>query len=133
MCSRRITRKCRLKAGPASTLNQHCCRVFAWLTSPAALKLPTCRPPQYTSLHAIELATTNTNQTLMTFSDVAGGDIILPNCRRQQTFRPPPVLLGTGCSGKYHVSPVSILGHCFDVVSLGKALHLHLTQVSMTT
>ena len=32
--------------------------------------------------------------------------------------------------------PLSILGNCFDVVSLGKALHpqmLHLTQVKMST
>ena len=32
----------------------------------------------------------------------------------------------------YHVSPLSILRHCFDVVSLGKALHpqmIHLTHV----
>ena len=36
-------------------------------------------------------------------------------------FRIP---LGAGFSEKYHVSPLSILGHCFDVVSLGKALHL---------
>ena len=34
-------------------------------------------------------------------------------------FRIP---LGAGFSGKYHVSPLSILGHCFDIVSLGKAL-----------
>ena len=34
------------------------------------------------------------------------------------------------------VSPLSILGHCFDVVSLAKALNpqmLHLTQVKMST
>ena len=40
-------------------------------------------------------------------------------------FRIP---LGAG----YHVSPLSILGHYFDVVSLDKTLHphmLHLTQV----
>ena len=33
---------------------------------------------------------------------------------------------------KYHASPLSILGHYFDVVSLGKTLYphmLHLTQV----
>ena len=44
-------------------------------------------------------------------------------------FRIP---LGAGFSEKYHVSPLSILGHYFDVVSLGKALYphlLHLTQV----
>ena len=44
-------------------------------------------------------------------------------------FRIP---LGAGFSEKYHVSPLSILGHYLDVVSLGNALHphmLHLTQV----
>ena len=44
-------------------------------------------------------------------------------------FRIP---LGAGFSEKYHVSPLSILGHYFDVVSLGKTLYphmLHLTQV----
>ena len=44
-------------------------------------------------------------------------------------FRIP---LGAGFSEKYHVSPLSILEHYFDVVSLGKALYphmLHLTQV----
>ena len=48
-------------------------------------------------------------------------------------FRIP---LGIGFSGKYHVSPLSMLGHCFEVVSLGKALNpqmLHLTQVKMST
>ena len=48
-------------------------------------------------------------------------------------FRIP---LGAEFSEKYHVSPFSILGHCEDVVSLGKALHpqmLHLTQVKMST
>ena len=43
---------------------------------------------------------------------------------------------GAGFSEKYHVSPLSILGHCFYVVSLGKALGpqmLHLTQVRMST
>ena len=48
-------------------------------------------------------------------------------------FRIP---LGAGISEKYHVSPFSILGHCFDVVSSGKALYpqmLHLTQVKMST
>ena len=42
---------------------------------------------------------------------------------------------GTGFSDKYHVSPLSILGHCFYVISLGKALHpqmLHLTQLKMS-
>ena len=35
-----------------------------------------------------------------------------------------------------HVPLLSILGHCFEVVSLGKAHHpqmLHLTQVKMST
>ena len=48
-------------------------------------------------------------------------------------FRIP---LGAEFSEKYHVSPLSILGHCFDVVSLGKAFNpqmLHLTQVEMST
>ena len=43
-----------------------------------------------------------------------------------------PAVLGARFSEKYHVSPHSILGHCFDVVSLGKALYphmLHLTRV----
>ena len=46
------------------------------------------------------------------------------------------ILLGAVFSEKYHVSPLSILGHCFDVASLGKALNhqvLHLTQVKMST
>ena len=37
---------------------------------------------------------------------------------------------------KYHVSLLSMLGHCFDVVSLGKALNpqmLNLIQVKMST
>ena len=44
--------------------------------------------------------------------------------------------LDAGFSEKYHVSSLSILGHCFDVVSLGKALNpqmLHLTEVNMST
>ena len=48
-------------------------------------------------------------------------------------FRIP---LGAGFSEKYHVSPLSIFGHCFNVVSLGQALNsqmLHLTQVKMST
>ena len=48
-------------------------------------------------------------------------------------FRTP---LGAEFSEKYHVSPLLILGYCFDVVSLGKALHpqmLHLTQIKMST
>ena len=47
-------------------------------------------------------------------------------------FRIP---LGAGFSEKY-VTPLSILGLCFNVVSLGKALNpqmLHLTQVKMST
>ena len=39
--------------------------------------------------------------------------------------------LGAGFSEKYHVSPLLILGHCFDVVSLGNVLHpqmLHLAE-----
>ena len=46
------------------------------------------------------------------------------------------IRLGAGFSEKYHVSPLSMLGHCFDVVSLGKALNpqmLDLTQVKMST
>ena len=46
------------------------------------------------------------------------------------------ILLDAGYSEKYLVSPLSILGHCFDVVSLGKALSpqmLHLTHVKMKT
>ena len=48
-------------------------------------------------------------------------------------FRIP---LGAGFSEKYNVSPLSILGHCFDVVTLGRILNpqmLHLTQVKMST
>ena len=44
-------------------------------------------------------------------------------------FRIP---LDAGFSEKYHVSPLSILGHYFDVASFGKTLYpymLHLTQV----
>ena len=44
-------------------------------------------------------------------------------------FRTP---LGAGLSEKYQGYTFSILGHCFDVVSLGKALDphmLHLTQL----
>ena len=40
--------------------------------------------------------------------------------------------LGAGFSEKYHVSPLSILGHYFDGVSLDKAIYphmLHLAQV----
>ena len=48
-------------------------------------------------------------------------------------FRIP---LGAEFSEKYHISPLSNLGHCYDVVSSGKALHpqmLHLTQVKIST
>ena len=48
-------------------------------------------------------------------------------------FRIP---LGGGFLGKYHVSPLSMFGHCFDVLALGKAPNpqmLHLTQVKMST
>ena len=34
--------------------------------------------------------------------------------------------LGAGFPEKYHVSPLSILGYCFDVVSLGKTLSLQI-------
>ena len=47
-------------------------------------------------------------------------------------FRIP---LGAKFSEEYHVSPLSILGHFQDVVSLGEALYsqmLHLTQVKMS-
>ena len=46
------------------------------------------------------------------------------------------IQLGAGFSEKYHVSLLLILGHCFDVVSLGKVRStkmLHLTQVKMST
>ena len=48
-------------------------------------------------------------------------------------FRIP---LGAEFSEKYHVSPLSILRHCFNVVFLGKALDpqmLHLILVKMST
>ena len=57
----------------------------------------------------------------------------LPMSLSAVRFRVP---LGAEFSEKYHVSPLSILGHCYDVVSLCKALHpqmLHLTQVKMST
>ena len=53
----------------------------------------------------------------------------LPMSLSAVRFRIP---LGAGFSEKYHVSPLSILGHYFDVASLGKTLYphmLHLTQV----
>ena len=46
------------------------------------------------------------------------------------------MLLCAGFFEKYHVPPLSILGKCFDAVSLGKALNpqmLHLTQVKLST
>ena len=46
------------------------------------------------------------------------------------------ISLGTGFSEKYHVSSLSILGHCFDAVSLGKALNpqmFHLTHLYLFT
>ena len=57
----------------------------------------------------------------------------LPMSLSAVRFRIP---LGAGFSDKFNVSPLSILGHCFDVVSLGKALNpqmLHLTRVKMST
>ena len=48
-------------------------------------------------------------------------------------FRNP---LGAGFSEQYYVSPLSILGHYFDGVSLGKALHpqiLYLTTLKTFT
>ena len=44
--------------------------------------------------------------------------------------------IGEEFSDKCHVSPLSILEHCCDVVSLDKAPHhqiLHLTQVKMSS
>ena len=44
--------------------------------------------------------------------------------------------LSTGFSEKFYISPLSILRHCFDIVSLGKALHpqmIHWTQVKKST
>ena len=50
--------------------------------------------------------------------------VALPMPRPAVRFRTP---LGAGFSGKYHVSLLSIVGHCFDVVSLGNApLHASL-------
>ena len=57
------------------------------------------------------------------------GRAALPMSLPVVRFRIP---LGAGFSEKYHVSPLSILGHYFDAVSLCKALYphmLHLTQV----
>ena len=45
------------------------------------------------------------------------------------------ISFGAGFSEKYHVSPLLILKHWFDVVSLGKELYpqmLHLTLVKMS-
>ena len=36
------------------------------------------------------------------------------------------IQLGAGFPEKYHVSPLSILGYCFYVVSLGKTLSLQM-------
>ena len=41
----------------------------------------------------------------------------LPMSLSAVRFRTP---LGAGFSDNYHVSPLSILGNCIDVVSLGK-------------
>ena len=44
--------------------------------------------------------------------------------------------VGAGFSEKYHVSPLSILGHCFDGVSLDKAFHpkmIDLDLIKMST
>ena len=52
----------------------------------------------------------------------------LPKSLPAVRFRIP---LGAGFSEKYHVSPLSILGHYFDVAPLGKTLYphmLHLTE-----
>ena len=56
----------------------------------------------------------------------------LPMSLSAVQFRTP---LGAGFLEKFYVFPLSILGHCYDVVSLGKVLHpqkLHLTQVKMS-
>ena len=48
-------------------------------------------------------------------------------------FRSP---LGAGFSEKYNFHPLSILGHCLDVVFFGKALYphmFHFTQVEINT
>ena len=39
-------------------------------------------------------------------------------------------LFGAGFSEKYRVSLRTILGHCFDGVSMGKALHSQIFQMS---
>ena len=39
--------------------------------------------------------------------------------------------LGAAFLEKYHVSPLSLLGHYFDVVSLGKALYSHMLHLSV--
>ena len=55
---------------------------------------------------------------------------------RARSFVRFRLVLGAGFSDEYHVSPFSILGRCFDVVSLGKELNpqmLHLTRVKMST
>ena len=45
---------------------------------------------------------------------------VLPMSLPDVRFR---ILLGAGFSDKYHVSPLSILGHYFDGVSFGKTLY----------
>ena len=55
--------------------------------------------------------------------------MLLPAVR----FRIP---LGAEFLEKYHISPLSILGHCLDFVSLGEVPNsqmLNLTQVKMST
>ena len=57
----------------------------------------------------------------------------LPMSRPAVRFRTP---LSAGFLDKSDVFPLLILGYCFDVVSLGKALHpqiLHLTHVKIST
>ena len=52
--------------------------------------------------------------------------MLLPAVR----FRAP---LSAEFSEKYHVSLLSILGQCFDVVSLGKPLHPQMIHLKMST
>ena len=49
----------------------------------------------------------------------------LPSVR----FRTP---FGTEFTEKYHVSPLSIVRHYFDVVSLDKALYPHMLDLTQT-
>ena len=44
----------------------------------------------------------------------------------------PAVLCRAGFSEKSHVSPLSIIGHCFDVLSLGMTLNPQMLQVKMS-